>query len=125
MTTVAIICQIIIALGIFNVWILRRDRATPFRPDGAGSIEEEFERYGLPEWAHLLVGSTKLTLAVLLLVGVAFAPVAAPAAAMMALLMLGAVAAHIRVRDPLVRAAPAFAMLVLSMLVVVSYTARG
>jgi uncharacterized membrane protein len=121
MTLLAAAAQIIIALGIFNVWILRRNRATPYRPAGAVNIQEEFARYGLPEWACSVVGATKLSLAVLLLVGLAFAPVALPAAALTAVLMAGAIWAHVRVRDPIVNAAPAFAMLLLSTLVVVTY----
>ncbi|MDX1492816.1 MAG: hypothetical protein R3253_01990, partial [Longimicrobiales bacterium] len=65
MSTVAIIAQVIIALGIFNVWIVRRDRSTPYRPEGASNMEEEFRRYGLPDWVRVAVGSTKVTLAVL------------------------------------------------------------
>lgn len=122
MTSLVIACQIIIAFGIFNVWIFRRNRATPYRPDGAESIQEEFERYGLPSWAAPVVGSTKLLLAILLLVGIGSAAVAVPAAALMALLMLGAIAAHIRVRDPLMRSIPALSMLALSVLVVIGHS---
>ena len=123
MSLIAAICQIVIALGIFNVWVLRRDRATAYRPDGATNIVEEFERYGLPSWMPTVVGSTKLALAALLLVGLVYAQVALPAAALMALLMLSAIGAHFRVRDPLIKSAPAFIMLVLSTVVIVAYTA--
>ena len=81
--SIAIACQIIIALGIFNVWIIRRDRPTPFRPEGAGGIRDEFEAYGLPAWAWKAVGATKLTLAVLLLVGIAVPAIAQLAAGAM------------------------------------------
>lgn len=40
MSNIAIILQLVIALGIVNVWIIRRDRATGFRPDGAANIHE-------------------------------------------------------------------------------------
>ncbi len=123
MTTLAIVSQALIAAGIFNVWVVRRNRATPYRPDGAANIEEEFRRYGLPDWARHVVGASKLVLAALLVIGIFFTPVAAPAAAAMALLMIGAISAHIRVSDPWVRSLPAFAMLLLSTLVVVARTA--
>lgn len=123
MTTLAIIAQIIIALGIFNVWIIRRDQPSPYRPDGASNMEEEFERYGLPDWVRLAVGSTKVTLAVLLLVGLLFAPLAMGAAAVMGLLMLSAVVAHIRVGDPWSKSVPAAVMLTLSALVVIGHSA--
>ncbi len=123
MSVIAAAAQVAIALGIFNVWILRRNRATAYRPDGASNIDEEFQRYGLPSWAPTVVGSTKLGLAALLLVGLAFPQVVVPAASFMGVLMIGAVLAHVRVRDPLVKAAPAFIMLVLSTIVVASYVA--
>lgn len=121
MTALAIAAQIIIALGIFNVWILRYHRPTPFRPEGAGGIEEEFRRYGLPDWVRVGVGGTKLVLAVLLLVGIVVTPLAVAAASLMGVLMLGAVAAHVRVGDPWVKSVPAALLFVLSTVVVVAY----
>ena len=85
-------------------------------------MSEEFARYGLPGWARRVVGGAKLLLAGLLVVGVFFTPVAVPAATLMALLMIGAVAAHVRVRDPLVRSVPALVMLLLSTAVIVTRT---
>lgn len=123
MSTLAILAQIVIALGILNVWVLRRDRPTPYRPEGAESIREEFDRYGLPEWAPAVVGSTKLILAFLLLIGVVYAEVAVPAAVGMASLMAGAVLAHVKVRDPWIKALPAFSMLLLSVVVVAARVA--
>ena len=122
MSTVAIIAQVIIALGIFNVWIVRRDRSTPYRPEGASNMEEEFRRYGLPDWVRVAVGSTKVTLAVLLLFGILFTPLAVGAAALMALLMLSAVFAHVRVGDPWMKSVPAALMLTLSAVVIVGHT---
>ena len=119
--SIAILCQILIALGIFNVWILRRNRATPYRPDGAAGIEEEFRAYGLPSWMWKAVGATKVTLAILLLIGVAVPAIAPLAAGAMALLMLSAIGAHIRVSDPAVKSLPALAMFVLCTVVLVSY----
>jgi uncharacterized membrane protein YphA (DoxX/SURF4 family) len=119
MTILAIASQIIIALGIFNVWIVRRDRATGYRPAGAENIREEFKSYGLPDWVRVAVGSTKIALAVLLLVGIVAPTVALVAAGVMAPLMLGAVGAHIKVGDPIMKSVPALTMLALSLVVVV------
>ena len=121
MSLFAAICQIVIALGIINVWVVRRNRATPYRPDGARNITEEFQRYGLPDWAPTAVGGTKLALAGALVFGLVYTPIAPVAAGLMSLLMVGAIVAHLRVRDPLMRAVPAMSMLALSMIVVVSY----
>ena len=119
--SIAVACQIVIALGIFNVWIVRRNRSTPFRPEGAAGIEEEFGAYGFPAWMWKAVGATKLTLAVLLLIGIVVPAIAPLAAGAMAVLMVSAIGAHIRVSDPIVKSVPAFTMLVLCTVVVVSY----
>lgn len=122
MLTLAIIAQVVIAVGIVNVWLFRYDRDTEFRPAGASNMREEFRTYGLPEGATFLVGGAKLLLAALLVVGIFWRPVAAPAAALMGVLMLGAIGAHIRVDDPIRKALPATLMLGLSILVVVGQT---
>jgi uncharacterized membrane protein YphA (DoxX/SURF4 family) len=123
MSSIAIACQVVIALGIFNVWIVRRNRPTAYRPEGARDIQDEFRRYGLPSWMWLAVGSAKIVLAAALLVGI-FVPSVAPAAAgLLALLMVAAVGAHVKVRDPLVKSVPALLMLLLSTVVLVTYSA--
>jgi len=42
MQTAVIIVQIIIALGIFNVWLLRFRQATGWRGGTAANLKEEF-----------------------------------------------------------------------------------
>ena len=113
MTNFAVAFPLIIALGVINVWIIRRDKATGFRPDGAANIAEEFRRYGFSDSLRRSIGVTKLTLSALLLVGGAYAPIGAAAAGMV-LLMSGAIVAHIRVRDPVVESVPALLMLAMS-----------
>lgn len=120
MSNIAVLLQIVIALGIVNVWILRRDRATRFRPDGAANIAEEFARYGLSDTVRRLVGGTKLALAALLLIGIAYPVLAVAAAAGVAVLMAGAVGAHIKVRDPLMKLVPALLMLAMSTVVLIA-----
>ncbi len=114
MEKAVVVIQIIIALGIYNVWLLRFGKATEWRGGTAKSMREEFEVYGLPPWFMSLVGFLKLLFATLLLVGIWYQPVVRPAAFGMAVLMLGAISMHIKVSDPLKRSLPAFIMLVLS-----------
>ncbi|MEM9556245.1 MAG: DoxX family protein [Acidobacteriota bacterium] len=111
------IVQVVIALGIFNVWILRFSRSTRWRGGSAQNMTEEFAVYGLPSWFVWVIGTLKISLAVLLLVGLWFPQVTQPAAIGFAALMLGAVAMHIRVQDPLEKSLPAFTLLVLSSIV--------
>jgi hypothetical protein len=119
MTTLTILLQIVIALGIFNVWALRQGKATPWRPLGARNMAEEFRHYGLPDWMRRLVGAMKMSLATLLLIGVWYQSIAVVAATGISVLMAFAVLAHIKVRDPWVKSAPAFSMMVLSVAVIV------
>ena len=116
MHIVGLAAQVIIALGIFNVWLLRFNRATAYRGGDAKNMREEFAAYGLPPWFMYLIGGLKLGLAVLLLIGIWVPVLVLPAALGMGLLMLGAVMMHIKVRDPASRAAPAAGMLALSLL---------
>ncbi len=119
MGTVAIVCQVIIALGIFNVWLLRSGKSTSWRGGEAKNMKEEFDVYGLPAWLMTVIGGLKLLLAVLLIAGIWFPFLTRPAALGVAILMLGAVAMHVKVKDPLKKSLPAFTLLVLSLAVAV------
>ena len=122
MDNVAVALQLIIALGIANVWILRAGRSTAYRPEGASSLAEEFTRYGLPDWVCRAVGLAKLTLAVVLVAGIYWSSLVIPAAILMALLMVAAIIAHIRIRNPWTKAVPAALMLVMSTAVAVIHS---
>lgn len=106
--------QVIVALGIYSVWLVRYDKPTRFRGRGAKSLRKEFAAYGLPSWAMYAVGSLKLGSATLLLLGLGYPRLVRPAAVSMAALMAGAVSMHLKVKDPLLRSMPALTMLGLS-----------
>ena len=61
-----------------------------------------------------IVGGLKIICGVLLLVGLAYSPVVLPAAAVVAVLMLGAVVMHIKVGDAVSKFIPATLMLAMS-----------
>lgn len=111
--------QVIIALGIYNVWLLRSGQSTEYRGGNATNMKEEFAVYGLPAWAVYVIGFFKLLAATLLLVGIFYPVVVMPAAAAMIILMLGAFTMHIKVKDPIHKAVPALSLLVLSVLTIV------
>ena len=73
--------QLIIALGILNVWLVRRNQATAWRGGDARNMQEEFRKYGLSERLYVLIGVAKVSLAALLVVGLWVPMVAALAAA--------------------------------------------
>ena len=74
------VCQALAALGILNVWLLRSRKATAYRGGEAQDMKEEFAVYGLPVWFMYAIGILKVTLAVLLLVGLWAPVVSRPAA---------------------------------------------
>jgi uncharacterized membrane protein YphA (DoxX/SURF4 family) len=117
MGTVGMIVQIVIALGLFNVWVLRYGKSTDWRGGSAANMKEEFQVYGLPPWSVQVVGFLKLLFAACLIAGIWLPALTRLAAVGVAVLMVGAVAMHIKVKDPLKKSLPAFTMLVLSLIV--------
>lgn len=112
--------QLVIALSIFNVWLMRFSKSTRWRGGNAKNMKEEFEFYGLPQWFMWLIGFLKLTLAALLIAGIFFPILIKPAATGIAVLMFGAVIMHIKIKDSLVKSLPAFIFLVLSVILIFS-----
>jgi uncharacterized membrane protein YphA (DoxX/SURF4 family) len=120
MEVLVILCQIIIALGIFNVWIIRYGKETNWRGGEAKNMKEEFASYGLPGGFMVLIGAAKIILAICLIIGIWVPVLVKPSATAMAFLMIGAVSMHVKVKDPLQKSLPAFTMLVLSLVVAIS-----
>lgn len=120
METFVMVLQVLIALGILNVWLLRFGKATAWRGGSATNMKEEFAVYGLPAWAVGVVGFLKVLLAILLIVGLWVPSVTRPAAVGLAFLMLGAVAMHVKVKDPAKKSVPAASVLILCLIVAVN-----
>jgi hypothetical protein len=119
MEELVIIIQIIIALGIFNVWIFRYSKESTWRGGNAKNMKEEFSVYGLPGWFIGLIGFLKLLLASLLIVSIWFPVLKIPAAIGIAVLMLGAILMHFKVKDPLKKSLPAATMFLFCLIVVI------
>lgn len=119
MQTITIIAQLIIALGILNVWLLRFGKSSEWRGGEAKNMKEEFAAYGLSETALYAVGFFKILFAVFLIVGIWVPVLTTPAALGMAVLMAGAVAMHVRAGDPPKKSLPAGSVLVVCLIVVV------
>jgi uncharacterized membrane protein YphA (DoxX/SURF4 family) len=114
MQTITLILQVVIALGLFNVWLLRFSRSTPYRGGAAETMPEEFLAYGLPRWSTYLVGLLKLGAGLALIIGLWHPRWVLPAALLIASLMVGAIFMHFKIRDPLKKNLPALVMLILS-----------
>ena len=117
MEWIKIVLQLIVAIGIYNVWLVRFGKSTKWRGGSATDMKSEFEAYGMPHWFMMVIGFTKVTLATLLIVGIWFPILVGPAALGLTSLMLGAIGMHIKVKDPVQKSLPAAALLVLSLLV--------
>ena len=117
------VLQIILALGLMNVWLIRFNRKSAYRGGNASTMREEFAQYGLPAWSTYVIGAMKLGAAFALIVGFWIPSFILPAAALVGTLMLGAILMHAKVRDPLVKSLPAAMMLLMSVSVV--YLTQG
>lgn len=106
--------QVVVGLGLLNVWLVRRAVATPYRGGASRTLQEEFAAYGLPPFVFYVVGALKVSAAIVLLAGLWIAAPVRPAAMVVLVLMLGAIAMHVKVGDPLVKSAPAVLMLAMS-----------
>ena len=116
--SLASLLQIIVGLGLLNVWLVRGRSTTSYRGGAAQTLQEEFAAYGLPGFAFYLVGALKIGAAVVLIAGVWMALPVRAAAGLVAALMIGAVAMHLKVGDPLMKSLPAALMLALSAAIV-------
>jgi len=115
---VSTILQVVVGLGLLNVWLLRARSSTAFRGGSAQSLKEEFSAYGLPDWVYYAVGVLKIGSAVLLILGIWAPAVVSPAAGIVAVLMVGALAMHAKVKDPVIKSLPAFLMLLMVVAIV-------
>lgn len=111
---IRIFLQLVVALGLLNVWLIRSNQKTPYRGANSSSLKNEFAAYGLPLWFFYVIGFLKISSALLLLVGLWIPVLVFPAALVVSFLMAGAIFMHIKVRDPWKKSLPAFIMLIFS-----------
>ncbi len=109
-----LILQLVLILGLLNVWLLRFSKATPYRGGSAKSMRDEFAAYGLPHWSTNVIGALKVGSALCLIVGFFIPAWIEPAALVIAGLMIGAIAMHLKIQDPLKKLIPALIMLLCS-----------
>jgi hypothetical protein len=116
--TIPAVLQLVVGLGLLNVWLVRPSSPTAYRGGGARSLKEEFAVYGLPGFAFYVVGGLKIAASLVLIAGVWVSLPVTIAAGVVAVLMLGAIAMHVKVGDAPKKAAPAATMLLLSAAIV-------
>jgi hypothetical protein len=107
------ILQVVVALGLLNVWLVRARASTAYRGGSAQSLKEEFATYGLPEWSFYVVGALKIGSALLLLVGIWVPGLIRLPALIVAVLMVGALVMHAKAKDAPAKYLPALLMLIM------------
>ena len=118
MNYLIIAIQLFVSISILNVWLLRYNQPTKWRGGNAQDIFEEFKAYGLPEWMCYAVGTLKVLLAVLLLIAIWIPLLRNIAAIGLAILLLGSVVMHLRIKDPLFKSFPAASFFILCLIVI-------
>lgn len=108
MEYISIILQVLVAVSILNVWLVQRQKPTQWRGGNAQTLQEEFRVYGLPEWSLYAIGGLKVLLALALLLALWVPSLQRPAALGLAMLLLGSIAMHLKIGDPLKKSLPAF-----------------
>ncbi len=116
--TISTVLQAIVGVELLLVWVVRARWATSFRGGDAKTLREEFATYGLPTWFFYLVGALKIPAATLLLVGLWMPEVVLPAAGVIVVLMLGALAMHAKIQDPPIKFRPAATVFLMSAAIV-------
>ena len=107
METIRIILQLVVALSLVNVWLIQPNKATKWRGGESKTIMEEFKVYGLPQWFFYTIGFLKLTLSIMLIFSIWYPILLQPAALGLAILLLGSISMHFKIKDPLYKSFPA------------------
>lgn len=113
-----IILILVVSLSLLNVWLLQYNKSTQWRGGEATTLKEEFAVYGLPTWAFYLIGFLKVSLALLLLIGIWYPVLRTYAAIGLAILLSGSILMHMKIKDPLKRSVPAISLLILCLIIV-------
>ena len=109
--TLIMILQLVIAIGLINVWLLRFNKATEYRGGDAKNMKEEFIAYGLPIWLMYLVGAMKIAIAFMLVLSFWVEQLLLYNLIALASLMIAALMMHVKVKDPIKKSYPALSIL--------------
>ena len=119
MSQISKILSAVVSFTIINVWLFRSNKSTLYRGGNASNLFEEFEVYGLSDY-FLIIGIIKVSLAVLLLVGVFYKKLTLFSASGIAIMMFEAAYFHFSVGDELITALPSSAMLLSCIIIIYS-----
>jgi len=112
---VIIVLKVIVSFSILNVWLVQPKKPTKWRGGNAKTIVEEFEVYGLSKSLHYVIGSLKVGLALLLLASIQFESLTLIGSLGLAILLLGSVIMHFKIKDPMYKSFPAFLFILMNL----------
>ena len=121
--TLLMILQLIISIGLINVWLFRFNKTTEYRGGSAKNMKEEFIAYGLPEWSMYFVGFVKVAIAIMLIISIWEEELLLYNLIVLAALMIAAVFMHLKVKDPIKKSYPALS--ILFMIALIMYITMG
>ncbi len=121
--TLIMILQLVIAIGLINVWFFRFNKATDYRGGDAKNMKEEFIAYGLPVWLMYLVGAMKIAIAIMLVLSFWVEQLLLYNLIALASLMIAALMMHVKVKDPIKKSYPALS--ILFMIALIMYFTAG
>ncbi|SUZ80203.1 uncharacterized protein METZ01_LOCUS33057 [marine metagenome] len=119
MENIKLIIQIVIAIGIFKVWLLNFKKPSKYRGGNSQNMTEEFTAYGFKHSFMKIIGFSKLSLACFLVAGIWFPNLVDISAFLIGCFMIGAIGFHVKKNDPLIKSLPAFIMLALSSILII------
>ncbi|MBT5289559.1 DoxX family protein [Flavobacteriaceae bacterium] len=109
--------KIIIGISILNVWLIQSNKHTKWRGGNATTIIEEFNVYGLSKSFYVAIYILKVSLAILLLASIQFDVLTLVSSLGLALLLLGSILMHVKVKDAWYKSFPAFLFMLMNLVI--------
>ena len=109
--------KIIIGISILNVWLIQPKKHTKWRGGDATTIIEEFNVYGLSKSFYVTIYILKVSLAILLLASIQFDVLTLVSSLGLALLLLGSILMHVKVKDAWYKSFPAFLFMLMNLVI--------
>ena len=109
--------KIIIGISILNVWLIQPKKHTKWRGGDATTIIEEFNVYGLSKSFYVAIYFLKVSLAILLLASIQFDVLTLASSLGLAVLLLGSILMHVKVKDAWYKSFPAFLFMLMNLVI--------
>ena len=106
MDFLSLIFQIIVSVSVLYIWIFRYD-----------NIVLEFKHYGYSDVIRNFVGASKISISVILILGIWYQEFVIYASLSMAFFMFCAQLSHLKVKNPLLKFVPSFVFLLMSLFI--------